>query len=284
MPSPNQRRSASSPSRRQPAEHRKAETPSKVDKPYLEFGVQTPKVPTIKAKKEDEHQSLRVYAPIAIAVISCLVAIVAYQLLPFSMLSSTVSPPSAPGPCPPGQTVNPFSKSAKAVCIQCPVGRFSKNGGPCLPCPVGTATSARGSSQCTPCVAGEYADVAGLGRCDSCPAGTVSAVGASSCTPCAAGSKSGGAESGSCAKCEVGKYSDLPRASMCTPCPAGSYGGATGLTSCAPCARLDVPVGGVSDASRRNAGRSAAGPGGPRRATRVGRITELVRRSELFRL
>ena len=54
----------------------------------------------------------------------------------------------------------------------------------------------------------------------------------------------------------------------------------------APCAiaRLDVPVGGVSDASRRDAGRSAAGPGGPRRATRVGRITELVRRSELFRL
>lgn len=49
-------------------------------------------------------------------------------------------------------------------------------------------------------------------------------------------------------------------------------------------ARLDVPVGGVSDASRRDAGRSAAVPGGSRRATRVGRITDFVRRSELLRL
>ena len=61
---------------------------------------------------------------------------------------------------------------------------------PCSACPIGTYSSANGSSACLNCPAGMYGTAIGASSCSLCSAGTYSSVGWTTCNTCTNGSSS----------------------------------------------------------------------------------------------
>lgn len=125
--------------------------------------------------------------------------------------------------CPPGMYV------AGSVCVPCPPGRFSAEGGSyaCSVCPKGFY-AAKDATKCVQCEAGSFAGV-GASECTTCPPGTYAHAGASECQPCLPGYfASGGATE--CTMCPQGTYQPVAKRSSCMPCPEGPE--AQGLITC----------------------------------------------------
>ncbi|PNW83914.1 hypothetical protein CHLRE_04g215700v5 [Chlamydomonas reinhardtii] len=198
-------------------------------------------------------------------------------------------------PCPSGTT----SEEGADQCTPCPAGSYVRQGvqlpggdpytvrdATCvpadkgfytdtersleqLPCPVGSTTTDKGSTECTACsgdasgsiqegvslclacdpisAAGAGTCTAGSGRisgcsakdaCEVCPAGTIAAfapdMGRDACVPCPRGSISATPGSTKCSLCPAGSSTDRLGSSACTPCKPGYFSAAPGGI-CAPC-------------------------------------------------
>lgn len=139
--------------------------------------------------------------------------------------------------CEPGQT-NGTDAAGLPICVDCPVGRASSGGEPCVPCATGFSAAANKSitclactpgsalrpdlSVCVPCVAGRYAPESAATSCDPCPDGQVARHnGAAFCVRCEPGQSNGTDDSGqpSCVDCPVGRASS--GGEPCTLCATG---------------------------------------------------------------
>lgn len=133
-------------------------------------------------------------------------------------------------PCPIGS----YSSADSTSCITCPVGFISPNiaSSRCFACSDGYS-SRHPFSSCHPCAVGQYKH-ATLG-CQPCLNGTFSASEASSnCSSCPNGSFSNAGAS-ACTKCPFGFFGRNTAQDKCEPCPSGFYSNTTGASECIPC-------------------------------------------------
>jgi hypothetical protein len=72
-------------------------------------------------------------------------------------------------------------------CQDCPIGTYKdtyNDYNMCTPCPVGTMSSAAGSSSCTECSGATISSSAGSSSCSSCPVNEIPNANKSACIPC----------------------------------------------------------------------------------------------------
>ena len=138
------------------------------------------------------------------------VALPSSTVVPLSLMQTSTLPLAI--------LVNETSSSQQLCvsCVSCPPGRFvfcNSTASLCLPCPVGSFSSA--GLRCTACSSGTYANAAGLSSCTSCPSGSVS-YGYTPCANCTAGAYA--INSVACAACPNGTFSSAPGATACQAC------------------------------------------------------------------
>jgi hypothetical protein len=119
------------------------------------------------------------------------------------------------------------------TCLSCLPGTFSvqtgARGGPyrCTHCPLGTYSSAVGSTACTVCPSGTYADVYGSSACARCAVSAAwtypGAQTAAACGNCPPGSAN-------CTQCVAGQYQNKAGQAQCIQCPAGTFSAQSGAT------------------------------------------------------
>lgn len=142
------------------------------------------------------------------------------------------------------------------TCLSCLPGTFSvrvkgMKGGPyqCSHCPLGTFSSAVGSTACSICPSGSFAQVYGSSACARCPssgmwtppgAQTSLACGAcppgsANCTACVPGQYQNQAGQAVCLQCGPGTFSDMRGAVSCQECPLYTFQPLRGKSVCEPC-------------------------------------------------
>ena len=144
------------------------------------------------------------------------------------------------------EVFDPALLPGQIACLSCLPGTFSSSsssgsssvghdhGGPyeCIPCDLGSFSSAVGSTGCTLCPSGTYADVLGATACAACPLNhftTEGAMDSGCCSPCAPGT-------GSCVDCVEGQYQSHAAMDQCIACPPGTFSNTTNQSTCTPCA------------------------------------------------
>lgn len=138
-------------------------------------------------------------------------------------------------PCPPGlyvpETVD-FESSHEyypSECSVCSAGYYI-NGTRCIPCPIGSFSTAVNSTACIRCPNGQYTgSTASTSKkaCFSCPPGSILYADLGwSCEPCGDGAYQDQPNQLECKPCPRGTSSNLFKQETvddCEPCPAGTY-------------------------------------------------------------
>lgn len=148
------------------------------------------------------------------------------------------------GVCPDGYGDGNVTTGGADACVRCGAGFFSRSGGPCRACGVGSYSAVDGATGCRVCEGWTFASRsastgcvrcgpgsslahagAGAGPCVRCGAGRYSTEGVGGCTDCDAGTFSGGEGWSSCAVCGAGTWTNGSGASACLDCPRGATTG-----------------------------------------------------------
>ena len=108
----------------------------------------------------------------------------------------------------------------------CSSGFTGPNGGPCLPCPLGTYKNNNGSSSCSMCPANTYSETlasTNTSNCLPCALQSLAPSGTSSRSQCLCAAGSTGANGGPCNDCIAGTYKGSNGSAACSPCGSGKY-------------------------------------------------------------
>jgi len=138
--------------------------------------------------------------------------------------------------------------SGGASDCRCNAGYAGADGGPCAPCPPGSAKPGPGPADCAACRPGEYA-APGARACAQCPANASSAPGSTERAACKCDPGLSGPDGADCAPCPAGSFKPGAGAAPCQLCPPSTYSAAPGSAACEACPGAATSLEGASSAA-----------------------------------